>query len=647
MIVDSIAFMTLFDVLIIGIVIYSGVRIRKITSGSEYRENPVEGLSAVLAGLTIIAVFYLADLAAMYFLPPIVGHAAAMDTMRDLHLNYRWIVSLIAVGLIAYGLLAQSQAASRVLTLAKETEHRLLEQVEALEQASRARDEAELAVRETQARYQKIFEFSPIAMYLHDGTHIREANPATASLFRYDSPEDMRGVEVLSLLDEADRPQYLERLAEMRANPRTLPFVEDRRVTREGDELIVEQAGTPIEFGSEALIFAINRDLTATREAESMLRQSQKMEAVGQLTGGVAHDFNNLMSVILGNVELIRVGLKQGLSCDRYLSAVEQSIQRGADLTGRLLSYSRRQALSPEPIDLNELVTESSELMRRTLGERIELRTIRSAGLWNISADRTQLETALLNLVLNARDAMPQGGKLTIEIANTEISPEYARNAMEVKAGRYAVLAVSDTGSGMEKAVLERIFEPFYSTKAPGHGTGLGLSMVFGFVKQSGGHVTAYSEPGVGTTIRIYLPKSNDDARGRPEVRADTTPENLRRRKVLLVEDDDTLRQVIASMLQGLGMTVEDARDAGTARTLAAGFEPDLLLTDVILPGQQNGRELAEALESEIPGLSVLYMSGYTENAILHDGRLDEGVHLLSKPFSLQQLQSAIAAVLA
>ena len=397
--------------------------------------------------------------------------------------------------------------------------------------------------------------------------------------------------------------------------------------------------------GQVERVVASSRDVTEREQAQARLRQAQRMEAVGHLTGGVAHDFNNLLQVIRGNLELIAAQVKD--------SAVEQRIKnalhgedRAAQLTRQLLAFSHAtlQPLEPKVVNLGRLVTDMAEMLRRTLGEGVAVETVIAGGLWNTLADPAQVESAVLNLALNARDAMTEGGRLTIEITNAVLDDAYARQA-ELEPGQYVLLAVSDTGHGMSAETLARVFEPFFTTKGAEKGTGLGLSMVYGFVKQSNGHAQIYSEPGEGTTVKIYLPRSQrtvslvdqpsgESLAGRSEI-------------ILVVEDDDLVRASTVGMLRDLGYTCVHAHDGAAALTvIQSGVKIDLLFTDVIMPGPVKSRDLAnEALRLK-PNLPVLFTSGYSENAIVHQGRLDEGVQLLSKPFSRDDLARKIRGLL-
>ncbi len=387
----------------------------------------------------------------------------------------------------------------------------------------------------------------------------------------------------------------------------------------------------------------IIQDITERKQAEDQLRQAHKMEAVGQLTGGVAHDFNNLLAVILGNAELAADRLGKD---DKQVEAIVHAATRGAELTQRLLSFSRQQALRPQTVDLNACVTGMTDMLRRTLEEHIDIETVTAAGLWNCEVDPAQLENALVNLAINARDAMPDGGKLTIETANARLDDDYAAAQAEVRPGQYVMLAVTDNGSGMALEVQRHVFEPFFTTKAVGKGSGLGLAMIYGFVKQSGGHVTIYSEPGEGTTVKLYLPRSTRTEVAEKKPVTDEVPV-ARGETVLVVEDDPDLRTLAVTLLGNLDYQVLEAATAAAAlEQLGTTTRVNLLLTDVVMPGGMNGRELAAEVERRAPGINVLYMSGYTEDAIMHHGRLDADAKLLQKPFSRADLARAVRCVL-
>jgi signal transduction histidine kinase/ActR/RegA family two-component response regulator len=387
-----------------------------------------------------------------------------------------------------------------------------------------------------------------------------------------------------------------------------------------------------------------DRNAMALREREAQLRQAQKMEAVGRLTGGIAHDFNNMLTVVTGNLELMVLRQKAGK--DGLMQLVEQAIagaQRAATLTHRLLAFARQQPLTPAPLDANRLVQEMSDLVRRTLGESYHLELTQADGLWPTFADANQLESALLNLAVNARDAMPDGGLLGIETGNVALESSYiAENGLEVTAGEYVLIAVTDTGTGMPPDVMAQAFEPFFTTKAPGAGTGLGLSQVFGFVKQTGGHVTIASEVGHGTTVKMYFPRYKGEI-GAPVAPQRDAPLMLGTGEtVLLVEDDSGVRSFTAEALVQLGYRVLQADSAPPALDILRSSERiDLLLTDVVLPGL-DGRRMASAARRIRPDLRVLFVYGYARNAIIQNGALDPDMHLLSKPFRVTQLATAV-----
>jgi len=388
------------------------------------------------------------------------------------------------------------------------------------------------------------------------------------------------------------------------------------------------------------------QDISERKALESMLHQSQRLEAVGQLTGGVAHDFNNLLTVILGNADLMVEAAGGNPHLRGLAETTFQAARRGGELTSRLLAYARKQPLEPVPTNVANLIAGMDQLLRRTLDAQVEIEIVRGGGLWTAMVDPAQLESAVLNLCLNARDAMADGGRLTIETANAHLDEDYARQHLEITPGHYVMIAVTDTGTGVSPEIAERVFEPFFTTKASGQGSGLGLSMVYGFAKQSRGHVKLYSEPGEGTTVKLYLPRTRDDAQAEQR----DTPRRLPRgagERVLVVEDDEMVRRFVREQVASLGYEVLNAADAGTAlRLIESGEAIDLLFTDVVMPGAMDGRQLADAARRLRPDLPVLYTSGYTENAIVHQGRLDPGVSLLNKPYRLADLAEKLAAVL-
>ncbi len=395
---------------------------------------------------------------------------------------------------------------------------------------------------------------------------------------------------------------------------------------------------------------ALAREREERERAEEILRQAEKMDVIGQLTGGIAHDFNNMLAVITGNLEILQLRLRSDDA--KIRDPVRQAIEaadRSAELTQRLLAFSRRQPLEPKAIDANKLVSGMSNLLHRTLGEHMAIETVLAAGLWPVFADVNQLENALLNLAVNARDAMPNGGKLTIETGNVYLDEAYAAAHTEVSQGQYVMFAVTDTGIGMGQEIIEKAFEPFFTTKPAGHGTGLGLSQVYGFIKQSEGHIKIYSELGEGTTVKLYLPRFTgatvDTCEPTGMQPASAQPQSG---TVLVVEDNELLSVSTAEMLQQHGFRVLSAADGAAALQVLAA-EPDirLLFTDVGLPGGLNGRQLADEAQRLRPDLKVLFTTGYARNAIIHQGRLDPGVELIVKPFSYAALVAKIRRVMA
>jgi PAS domain S-box-containing protein len=442
---------------------------------------------------------------------------------------------------------------------------------------------------------------------------------------RRDDAGELRFIRI-TIFNASDRRRYERELLEAR-NAAERANAELRQLNQTLEARVAE---------------AVRERLTA----EDALRQAQKMEAVGQLTGGIAHDFNNMLAVVLSGLSLLQRRLEKGdTDVDKYITAAREAANRAAGLTQRLLAFSRQQSLSPQALNANKMVSEMSELLRRTLGETIHLETVLAGGLWQVHADANQLENAVVNLAVNARDAMPEGGRLTIETANCHLDDAYA-SEHAITAGQYVMVAVTDTGSGMAPDVVAKAFDPFFTTKGVGKGTGLGLSQVFGFVKQTGGHVKIYSELGQGTSVKIYLPRFYGPAEPPRRSISSNTSLGSTSEVVLVVEDDDQVRELTVEMLLDLGYGVIEARDGVDAlRTLDLHPEICLLFTDVVLPGM-NGRQLAEEASKKRPGLKVLFTTGYTRNAIVHSGMLDPGVNLLPKPATRDQMAAKIRSAL-
>jgi len=405
----------------------------------------------------------------------------------------------------------------------------------------------------------------------------------------------------------------------------------------------------------EARTRELEAEYEARKRAEELLRQSLKMEAVGQLTGGVAHDFNNLLTIVQGGLEMIgrqAANLEASPVVSRIIRGKDmafEGVRRAARLTERLLAFARQQPLAPKALDPNRLVAGVCEFLRRTVGETIALETVLAGGIWVTQADANQLENAIVNLVVNARDAMPNGGKLTIETANCYLDDAYVGKLAEpVKAGQYVLISVSDTGTGMDRATLERAFEPFFTTKGVGKGTGLGLSQAYGFIRQSAGHMAIYSEIGEGTTVKIYLPRHHGEEEA-ADVRDHSAGDiqSLGAETILVVEDDEALRLYTVEILSDLGFAVLAAANGASAlEIIGRGHDIDLLFTDIVMPGGMNGRQLADEAVKLRPALKVLFTTGYTANAIVHHGRLDPDVELISKPFTYESLGRKIRTLL-
>ena len=477
--------------------------------------------------------------------------------------------------------------------------------------------------------------------------HVVAVNPAWTTLFGWQADE-LIGRDFLSLIHPDDIDSTLAEVAKLESGETTLRFV-NRYRHREGHYLWLSWTAVP----DARFIHAVGRDITAEREqaealarTEEALRQAQKMEAVGQLTGGIAHDFNNMLTGVIGSLDLIQRNLANGRPerVERYIDAATTSAQRAAALTARLLAFGRRQSLDLQPTDVNMLVSGMEDLLQRTLGEQIALEAHLATNAWAACTDANQLESALLNLCINARDAMPDGGKLTIDTRNEHLDERYAREHAEVDPGDYVALSVSDTGVGMSAATLEKVFEPFFTTKPVGQGTGLGLSMIYGFARQSGGHVRIYSKLGQGTTIKLYVPRY----RGEVEVGSEAESQVPLGcgETVMIVEDDPSVRLIVLEVLEELGYNAIEATDARHAiPILQSGKRIDLLVSDVGLPGM-NGRQLAEVARETRPELRVLFITGYAQNAAVRGGFLDHGMDMMTKPFAIDALATKIRQML-
>ncbi len=512
-----------------------------------------------------------------------------------------------------------------------------------------ARKRTEDALRRSEQMFRDLAAAAPDGI-LAVGTDgkIRYANPEAERILGYE-PGTLGGEHLEALLPVAARERHASIRAAFFAEPAPRRLGAGRALTarrKDGAELPVEISLSASRFDGEPVALSILRDMTAQRKLEQQLRQAQKMEAVGRLAGGVAHDFNNLLSIIISYSDIILAGIPAADPMRADLEEIRAAGARAAELTGQLLAFGRQQVLQPKRVSLNEVLFNLERMLRRLIGEDVELTVVRAPTLGTVWVDAGQLEQVILNLVVNARDAMPRGGKLTIETADVELDAAYAAEHVDATAGPHVLLAVSDTGHGMDAETRARIFEPFFTTKVAGRGTGLGLSTVFGIVRQSGGNIWVYSEPGKGTTFKLYFPR----AEGPVESLAPSEPlESLRpaSETVLLVEDDARVRALCRTILTKLGYHVLEAQSAGDALLLSEqhGASIHLLLTDVVMP-RIAGRELADRLLRQRPGLKVLYMSGYTPNSVLHHGVLDSGVAFLQKPITPDALGRKVREVL-
>jgi hypothetical protein len=489
-------------------------------------------------------------------------------------------------------------------------------------------------------KFRLLFEDHPQAMWVmdRDSDKILEANGAACALYGQ-TPEQFRNLAFSDIEAPGESNGGLPA-------PPTPPNVTVwRHRAHNGHVIEVEAAVHEIQYGGRPARLAVLLDITGRRKLEDQLRQAQKMEAVGMLAGGVAHDFNNLLTIITGYSQLILNSLGPSDSNRHSVEQIMKAGERAAALTKQLLAFSRRQVLQPRVLDLNKLVSGLAAMLQRLIGEDIDLRMTLPQDLGRVSADPGQIEQVLMNLVVNARDAMPKGGVLTVETANVTLDEKYVGRHIAVRPGAYILLAVSDNGAGMDQATQARLFEPFFTTKGSGKGTGLGLSTVFGIVKQSGGSVEVYSEPGRGTSVKVYLPRIDQpvaidaEAARKTNVRGSET--------ILLVEDDEMVRNLVRETLHREGYKILDAPGPLEAKRIAEQFKSpiQLMITDVVMP-KVSGRELAEQLSRRRPDMKVLYMSGYTDNAILNSGLLHKEVAFLQKPFTPGALTDKVREVL-
>ena len=510
------------------------------------------------------------------------------------------------------------------------------------------RREAELATRRTETFLDLIVQNIPAMLFVKDAEELRFITMnRTGEMLLGISREELIGKNDRDFFPTEQAEGFISKDKAVLEARKPQLIAEETIQTRHQGQRLLRTVKVPVfdEEDRPLYLLGFSTDITEQKQLELQFRQAQKMETVGHLTGGVAHDFNNVLMAMQLNLEVVEERLRGDPEAAECLRVALNAVNRGAELTARLLAFSRRQPLQPKVVNINLLVREMMRLLHRTLEEDLDVETVLGAGVWSIEVDGSQLENALINLAVNARDAMPEGGKLTIETANTRLDDDYARELDDVRPGQYVMIAVSDTGAGMTPEVMERAFDPFFTTKDVGKGSGLGLSMVYGFVKQSGGHVKLYSEPGEGTTVKLYFPRVLAAAATEAgDIVPAVQPGN---EVVLLVEDDPNVRLSVVRSLETFGYRVHPAESGPDAIALVKdGLRPALLLADVVLPRGMSGSEVSAAITRLAPGCRTLYMSGYTDNAIVHHGRLDPGVVLISKPFTRQALAAKIREVL-
>ncbi len=576
---------------------------------------------------------------AMYYLIPPVNHLAVAWPGGWVEVGSFFIVAATMIALIDYTVATSAKLAETTALLRGKNDDLA---------AQERRRAAQLQEKETliQTFFTHSSQCHVVVVVTADGKfRYEEINPATLQLYGL-ARGQVIGFTVDDLFDA-------DTAAELNAHlTHCLQLNEPYRYERVTGEAIIEALATPVpsDDGITRRLIITAGDVTRRRHLEEQLRQSQKMEAVGQLTGGLAHDFNNLLTGISGSIELLETRIAQGRMDDvqRYILTAKGAAKRAASLTHRLLAFSRRQTLDAKPTDLNRLVADLDELVRRIVGPAIAVELVAAADLWLTLVDQNQLENAVLNLCINARDAMPDGGRLTVETGNTTLD-ERAATERDLPAGQYVSLRVSDTGVGMTPAVAARAFDPFFTTKPLGEGTGLGLSMVYGFVRQSSGQARIDAEPGAGTTVWLYLPRHIGEPEARESGAGIVKTSTLETGEVALVVDDEaSIRMLVTEVLEELGFTSIEAEDgqAGLG-ILESGRRIDLMITDVGLPGGINGRQLADAGLVLRPDLKVLFITGYAENAVMGNGHLKRGMHVLTKPFAMDELARRVRDVMA